>query len=313
MTTRYQFACLLAYGRSPRKGEPSYSCINGVTREGARAPGATPHIRECGEPHLLYGISPIEAGGIAIERANQARDHGERPRRLRRDGKALVAGVFSYPAPRRVLENDRGEMDTYLRWRDMTLAFLIQQHGDHLQSVVEHDDETYMHIHFYVLPQLRSDRRLDMPAIHPGLRMKYDAAEAGASKKDQDAAYRSGLSIWQDAYWWSVSRFFGHERFGPRRTRVSRQQRLMERQIEEEQVRRRIALDAERARLLTDARQRAWEEHGRAHTMLRNACISLKDRVKAERAARRVAEVEVERLRARLSELEAAAPVPSVV
>jgi len=82
------------YGRSPRKNAPKWSCIAGITREGARIPGAANHIKYPSTPKLLYGCSPLEAGRLAAERADQAYDHGRRRRRLRRDGIALLAGVF---------------------------------------------------------------------------------------------------------------------------------------------------------------------------------------------------------------------------
>ena len=100
---------------------------------------------------------------------------------------------------------------------------------------------------------LRADRRFNVPDIHPGLRMKADAKEAGASQKNQDAAYRSGMSRWQDGFWYAVSRFFGHTRVGPKRMRVSRRQRLMERQMEAEQARRQAA-EAEIERLRATGR-----------------------------------------------------------
>jgi hypothetical protein len=53
-----------------------------------------------------------------------------------------------------------------------------------------------MHIHFYAVPTLLPDRRLNVNDIHPGRRMKAAAAEAGASKRDQDAAYRSAMARW---------------------------------------------------------------------------------------------------------------------
>ena len=142
-----QFIRLGAFGRAPRKGEPSWSCIAGITREGARVPGAANHVRHARPPNILYGGSPLEAGRLAIERANGAFDHGRRRRRLRCDGIALLAGVASYPVPRHVVENDPAEQATYRRWSKMTLDWTIEVFGDHLLSVVEHADENLSLIH----------------------------------------------------------------------------------------------------------------------------------------------------------------------
>ena len=242
----FQFIHLGRFGRSPRKGQPAWSCVAGITAEGARVPSASRHIRYRGEPRILHGSSPLEAGRLATERADQAFDHGRRLRRLRRDGIALLAGVVSYPIPRRSVDEDPCEQEIYYRWRLMTLEWLKVQFGSHLHSVVEHADEDFLHLHFFVVPGLQPNLRLNWSEIHPGQRMKTDAAEAGACKKFQDAAYRSGLSRWQDDFWWEVSRHFGHERYGPKRQRVSRRQRLMEKRVEEQKAREQAALAAER-------------------------------------------------------------------
>ncbi len=141
MIDRHQFLSVIGYGRAPRKGEPRWSCVSGITAEGTRMPGARAHLRHRAEPLIIFGISPIEAGKIAIARADRAFDHGKKRRRLRRDGKAILAGVVSYPVPRQVVENDPAEMQLYRRWREMTLLFLIHCFGEHLMSAVEHSDE----------------------------------------------------------------------------------------------------------------------------------------------------------------------------
>jgi hypothetical protein len=319
---KHQYLSVVGCGRSPGKHKPKWSCIAGITSEGARLPGACNHVQDRREARTIFGISPVEAGKMAVERAGQAFDHGKKRRRLRRDGWALLAGVVSYPEPRSVVESDPAAQQIYSRWLAMTLLFLKECFGEHLRSVVEHTDENYLHLHFYVVPELLLDSRLDLHEIHPGLRMKWDAKEANACKKFQDAAYRSGLSRWQDDYWWAVSRHFGHRRYGPKRTRVIRAQRLMQRRMEEERRREQAQLAADQKRLadraaeldrahaqvVADARQQAWQDHRDSHRMLRNACITLKERADAERAARRAAETELEILRARLAELDSAPP-----
>jgi hypothetical protein len=72
-------------------------------------------------------------------------------------------------------------------WRTTTTDWLRQRFGEYLISVVEHSDEEYPHLHFYLVPKLLPDLQLDLLRFHPGRGMKAAAAEAGASKKDQDA------------------------------------------------------------------------------------------------------------------------------
>ena len=261
-----QFLHLGAYGRSPSKGDP---CM--VLRQ-------RHYPRGCADPGRRQSCSlrsPAETFCTAALRWKPAGWRSTAPtapsitaagrRRLRRDGKALLAGVVSYPVPRQVVESDPAEKDVYLRWRAMLLAWLIQQFGEHLMSVVEHGDEEFPHIHFYVVPTLLPDRHLNLHEIHPGQRMKRDAAEAGACQKFQDAAYRSGMARWQDDFWYAVSRHFGHDRYGPKRARVSRRERLMEKRMEEEKARQEAALAAGRDRLNDEmAEQRAEVDHERS-------------------------------------------------
>ncbi len=238
-----QFLHLGSYGRTPHRGAPSWSCIGGITSEGARSPAASNHIPYRREPVVLYGGSPLEAGFLAQQRAAVARD--AIGRRLRCDGIALLAGVVSYPIPRKLFRDMPAEADLHGLWRNETSGWLQAQFDVSLECIVEHCDEAYYHLHFYAVPELRADGRLNVNDIHPGRRMKAAAAEAGAAKKHQDAAYRRGMERWQDTFHHDVSRRFGHDRFGPRRMRVSRRQHLMEKRIEEQQT----ALAAERAAL----------------------------------------------------------------
>jgi hypothetical protein len=260
-----QLLHLGACGRSPRKGEPAWSCISGVTAEAARVPSASRHIRYPSEPRILHGGSPLEAGRLATERADQAYDHGRRRRRLRRDGVALLAGVVSYPVPRKAVDEDPLDQDIYGLWLTMTLAWLQLQFGIHLHCVVEHADEEYLHIHFYVVPDLLPNLRLNLNDIHPGRLMKTDAAAAGASERDQESAYRSGMSRWLDDYWYAVSRTFGHHRFGPKRRRVSRMQRQMEKRLEEAKARQDAGFERQQAvargELERERAQQATELH----------------------------------------------------
>src|SRR5664279_1899444 len=112
MTDNSQFIHLGAYGRAPRKNAPRWSCISGITAEAARMPGACNHLRYRGEPLVLFGGSPLEAGRLATERADQAVD-ATGVRRLRCDSIALLAGVASYPIPRQLFYDMPAEGDAY--------------------------------------------------------------------------------------------------------------------------------------------------------------------------------------------------------
>ena len=119
-----QFISIIGYGRVPSNGAPEWSCITGITREGARAAGACNHLRNRAAPVIIYGTSPVEAGQRATERADHALDNGKRRRRLRPNGWALLAGVASYPVPREVVEADPAQKRRYRIWKKLMLRFL---------------------------------------------------------------------------------------------------------------------------------------------------------------------------------------------
>lgn len=268
-----QFLHISLYGPAPRKGEPAWSCISGIVREGARAPGAARHVVYPAEPTILHGLSPIEAGRIALERAEQARD--AKGRRLRRDGAVLLAAVLSYPVPRSLVEDrdapDAG--DLYGAWRGEAADWCHGQFGDTLVSLVEHHDEEYLHLHCYAVPALGPGNRLLLEAIHPGrAALKQAEADDKLGKVGQRAAYLRAMKTLQDGFHAAVSRRYGHARVGPRRCRLERTEHLLlkeartreaerERAYAEEEVQLRSAIEAEVMTrfeaVLAEARRRA--------------------------------------------------------
>jgi len=291
-----QFIHLGCYGRQPRKGEPQWSCIAGIAAEGARTPGASRHIKYPSRPAVLLGISPIDAGRLAIDRADRALD--AKGRKLRCDGVAFVAGVVSYPVDRQVMNDWIADADYYNFWRHQVVEWLKGQFGSNLLSVVEHSDERFVHLHFYGVPPLDDDRKLDLGAVHPGRAAKIEAAAVGAPKRDQDAAYRAGMRRFQDRFHHDVSSKFGHDRFGPRRARVVRQEQLMRRDLDDERARLRQAADREIA-------QAAAEAHADADDQYLSRIRRLQAAHDEECQRRLVAEQELVRIRAELAELTA--------
>ena len=194
----------------------------------------------------------------------------------------------------------------------MTLAWLRQQFGYHLKSVVEHRDERYRHLHFYVVPDLRDDGRLDINQIHPGRRAKAAAAAAGADHIHQERAYRQGMRQWQDVFHRDVSEFFRHERYGPRRQRVSRLQWKMEQAMAAERLRMLDKVKRDSIEVENAASRRGWETYAAPYRTLQQNAAILAERHGAEVNRRRAAEAECAALRERLAALEPApAPGPT--
>lgn len=309
-----QFLHLGSCGVKPRKGAKRWECIAGVCAEGARLPHARAHVPFPAEPNILYGISPVEAGRIAQERALQARSPSGK-RRLYKNGVALLAGVVSYPTPRAMVADDPAEHDRYYAWVDATCAWLRAQFGAHLLSVVEHVDERHYHMHFYVVPTLGPDNRLNVNELHPGRRAKAAAQAEGADHIHAERAYRAGMRAWQDDYHHEVSSRFNHDRYGPRRARVSRREREADQRMEakqarldtelkakaavfEQEMRRRQAeFDRDCSQLAADIKLGSWQTYAQPYQELRAA----NNRLVADQAQR---DAEIAALRARLAELE---------
>lgn len=291
-----QFLRISCYGRAPRKGQPSWSCIDGTTQEGERLPAACGHVKAPSRPSLLHGVLPTAAGEEAIGRAATAVD--AMGRRLRKDGIALLAGVVSYPGERRLLESDIGEFDHYRWWLWEVVDWLKAEFGDHLRSVVEHTDERYPHLHFYVVPTLSAERRLNIHAIHPGYRAKFEAAAEGQAKKAQDAAYRRGMRDLQDRFHAAIGRKFGHSRFGSRRRRIAREVQLEKNRLEEERAKLQMAADREIVEAETAARVEAYDVYA-------DRLRQMTELVGLESERRLAAEHELEALRAKVIELSA--------
>jgi hypothetical protein len=248
------------------------------------------------EPASLFGISPIEAGRQAIDRANRAVD--AKGRKLRCDGVAFIAGVVSYPIDKRVVDGMIGDADYYCFWRHEVVEWLKGQFGQNLLSVVEHSEERFLHLHFYCVPQLDDAMRLDLGAIHPGRAAKSQAAAAGKTKRDQDAAYRAGMRRFQDHFHEDVSSKFGHDRYGPRRQRVSRKEQLMRRDLEKERAQLREVSEREIAQV-------AAEANADANDRYRSRIRRLQASHDEERRLRLFAEQELAEIRAELAEFTA--------
>jgi hypothetical protein len=269
-------------------------------------PKASRHIAYPQTPRILRGVSPVEAGRKALEVGTGARDAAGR--RLRADGRLLVAGVASYPIPRDIFYQMPAEGDIYSWWCTQTCDWLEGQFGVHFVSAVEHRDENFNHLHFYLVPSQLPDGRLNLHEFHPGRRMKHDAAEVGASKKDQDTAYRRGMERWQDEYHYDVSEYFGHKRWGVKRWRLERMEQKKNKEMEEERQSMLEEIKRHRVEIEEAARRRGHELYSLPYANLQKQHAQLSAAYAAAEKLRRAAEAEVEELRARLFALGAAAP-----
>lgn len=309
----HQFCRITGYGVQPRRGQGAWACISGIAAEAGRLPGACRHVEEVRPPHVLHGVAPVEAGRIAAERADLARDSCGR--RLRRDGIVLLAAVVSYPIPRETVEapEARAERRDYEAWRGQVLAWLGGRFGATLLSVVEHTDEPYLHLHAMIVPDLGPDRRLQLEAIHPGRAALARTRDEGGGKGAQRAAYIDAMRQFQTDFHEAVSANFGHHRHGPRRQRRERPLHLQIRAaeahaqaLEQDLAQRQHALDedyeARRRTIRAEVAAELEASHASRYSNAVKAVKLLDERRRADNATIAALRAEVEALTARLSD-----------
>ena len=205
----YQFLhveCYARQGSQQGKGPRKWSARE-IAAEAMREPDACPHVEQPQPPVVLYGCTPAEAAKMAHDWADGSKD--AKGRKLRRDGLVMLAGVVSLPSDQR---------HDWPRFREATVAWLKQQYGERLRSVVEHTDEAHPHLHFYCVP-LPGER---FEVLHAGRQAAAEKARQGAKKGAQNAAYKAAMVRWQDDFAASVAANFGLARLGPGRRRLTR-------------------------------------------------------------------------------------------
>ncbi|MEP6838830.1 MAG: hypothetical protein ABJA75_12310 [Bradyrhizobium sp.] len=206
-------------------------------------PANSPRVSHPVKPKLIYGADPRDVGVEAVSLSLLANDRIGR--RLRSNGAVLLAGVVSYPMPVSCMGEFVSDYDVYHHWRTLVVDWLKLEHGDRLKSVVEHVDEDMLHLHFFSLPTIGIDNRLDFAQAHPGRHSLNAAVDRGVCKAAQQAAYTQAMIDYQDRLHSQVSVLFGHERVGPRRRRIERERHKVIRQAEFDLSRRRAELEFE--------------------------------------------------------------------
>jgi hypothetical protein len=158
-------------------------------------------------------------------------------RKRRCDAGILVAGVASFPRKYSMITNSSSEKEKLEKWKKLLLKWLCEKFGEELRSVVWHEDEEYPHAHFFMVPDVRQDFTLDWSRVHPGMANKQGSQMHGESRAMNDKCYRAAMIRFQTEFYEEVSSKCGHDRYGPRRQRVSRLQRKMELEMEDRERR----------------------------------------------------------------------------
>lgn len=208
------------YARAAGAGKAGGRNLRDVIAEAEREGAACPHIKDPRPPILLHGAPPGEAAAWAELQAGEAKD--AKGRKFRRDGLCLLGGVVSYPETWEVVQAGTDAHARWQAWEAATVAWLREEYGAALMSVLRHEDEGHPHLHFYAVPTLTQDGRLRIGDLHPGRRAAEAAKEAGAPKGVQNDAYKAAMRDFQNRYWQAVGMGHGLTRLGPGKRRLTR-------------------------------------------------------------------------------------------
>jgi len=266
----------------PKKSVAKRWSLAEVLAEVNRAAAACPHVESPRKPRHLFGLLPQHVEREVVRLVDEARD--VKGRKLRKDSPVMLAGVLSYPiAWADIDERSRVDLAT---WEERSLRWLTGRFGDTLASVVSHDDEAFPHLHFFVVPHLTGEGRLDVEAVHPGISAREAAKRAGKSAKEANRAYCEAMRTLQDEFHTQVGAFHGHLRMGPRRRRLSRGAYLAEQREAERRGEAMVKVENELERLHAAveagdvAKRRVGVLEGEA-TILRSENRGLNERVRS--------------------------------
>lgn len=228
-----QFVRYQTFSQKTNKGGQS---VAQVVDEVEREPEFCTHVETPKPPNQLYGVKPRKMLAMHDDMLSKAKTkvtlkNGKVVERgIRKDRHTLLGIVASHPYTSRMVKNLPDAKAEYEDWRDRTIAWLKEQHGDNLVSVVEHLDEEHPHIHGYVLPL--DDPNCSARALNPAYVAKeeVEAAEKAKGTENREAvklgnnAYKEAARKIQDDYHQKVGQYCAMTRTGPKRRRLSRQQ-----------------------------------------------------------------------------------------
>lgn len=184
--------------------------VRWVIAEAKREQDSCYHIENPQPPLVLLGdLDQVEQEAIAwAEEATDAKG-----RKLRKDAHCLLAGVISLP---------RSEEGNWEQFKKKAIDWLKEKYGDNLRCVVEHQDESHPHIHFYCV----SKKGQSFDDLHEGKRAQKELKKRKpeATKQEQNIAFSEAMRVTQDDFSNRVGQRFGLARLGPGRRRLTRAQ-----------------------------------------------------------------------------------------
>jgi len=204
----YQFIHVEAYSRESSKQKKGGLSIGQVIAEARRDAGNFPHVPNAQPPSVLLGNLDQVAEEVDAWADSMTDAKG---RKLRKDAQCLLAGVISLP---------REEEANWDKFKASAIEWLKEKYGDRLRCVVEHQDESHPHFHFYCIA--KQGERFE--TVHDGKAAALEAKAKGLLKGEQNTAYIGAMRTLQDDFSSKVGQRYGLARLGPGRRRLTRAQ-----------------------------------------------------------------------------------------
>ena len=183
----FQFIRAEVYARRASTNPKSKSAFNidDIIGEALRDEKHCGHVKNPEPPLFLIGSAAQTRAMLVRVRENAENYRDPLGRKMRDDAPVLLAGVASFP--RDVEQKDPA---LYSKWEMLTVQYLQNKYGANLRAVLQHNDEDYPHLHFYVY----SDTEVNAKMLHDGYK--------NASKK---GGFKAGAQAFQNEYFEKVA------------------------------------------------------------------------------------------------------------
>lgn len=195
---------------SKEVGKDKRGNVRWVIAEAKREQNSCYHLDSPQPPTVLLGdLDQVEQE--ATRWAEESTD--AQGRKLRKDAHCLLAGVISLP---------REQEENWEQFKAKAMDWLKEKYGDNLRCVVEHQDETHPHLHFYCVAKIGQS----FDDLHEGKRAQKELKKKNpqATKQEQNIAFAEAMRATQDDFSNRVGQRFGLARLGPGRRRLTRAQ-----------------------------------------------------------------------------------------
>ena len=239
-----------SFSRRPNKAGQH---VQQVIGEGLRTGGFHPHVETPRPPIPVFGdpmgFQLMHDAHVAQRRTRAVKNGTVSERRIRADRHTLFTIVASYPTLTTTMEDSPEGQARFKEWVDLTVAWVQERYGAQLKVAFAHTDETFPHLHCWLLPD---DPSADATLLHPGKAVKRTTEARLKSKGTPpreavaagNRALKQAMRGWIDDYHRAVGAPLGMHRDGPKRRRLSRAQWAAEqsmldhhRQLEADRIR----------------------------------------------------------------------------